>query len=141
MSGRKKYSKEFKLDAVSLVLEQNYSRAEAARSLELNSNMLGRWVAEHRDGNGQIRLQDMYATGVKRLIYIVGAAPSPRYSKSRCKLTDIAAGAPLLQYISAQSTNCSIRAQSVAGKKSRSRFNASRRFSSINDVDLINCFA
>jgi len=53
MSGRKKYSKEFKLDAVSLVLEQDYSRSEAARSLGLNSNMLGRWVAEHRDGDGQ----------------------------------------------------------------------------------------
>ena len=53
MSRRKKYSKEFKLDAVSLVLEQDYSRAEAARSLGLNRNMLGRWVAEHRDGGGQ----------------------------------------------------------------------------------------
>ena len=30
MSTRKKYSKEFKLDAVSLVLEQGYSRAAAA---------------------------------------------------------------------------------------------------------------
>ncbi len=53
MSARKKYSKEFKLDAVSLVLDQNYSRVEAARSLGLNSNMLGRWVAEHRDEDGQ----------------------------------------------------------------------------------------
>jgi len=53
MSGRKKYSKEFKIDAVSLVLDQDYSRAAAARSLGLNSNMLGRWVAEHRDGDGQ----------------------------------------------------------------------------------------
>jgi transposase len=53
MSVRKKYSKEFKLDAVSLVLDQNYSRVEAARSLGLNSNMLGRWVAEHRDGDAQ----------------------------------------------------------------------------------------
>jgi len=53
MSSRKKYSKEFKLDAVSLVLEQDYSRAEAARSLGLNGNMLGRWVSEHRDGDGQ----------------------------------------------------------------------------------------
>ena len=33
MVARKKYSKEFKLDAVSLVLEQDYSRTEAARSL------------------------------------------------------------------------------------------------------------
>ena len=53
MSRRKKYSKEFKLDAVSLVLDQNYSRAEAARSLGLNSNMLGRWVSEHQTEGGQ----------------------------------------------------------------------------------------
>ena len=53
MSGRKKYSKEFKLDAVSLVLDQGYSRAEAARSLGLNSNMLGRWVSEHQTDGGQ----------------------------------------------------------------------------------------
>jgi transposase len=53
MSRRKKYSKEFKLDAVSLVLDQAYSRAEAARSLGLNHNMLGRWVSEYRDGDGQ----------------------------------------------------------------------------------------
>ena len=53
MSRRKKYSKEFKLDAVSLVLEQSYSRAEAARSLGLNSNMLGRWVLEQQEDGGQ----------------------------------------------------------------------------------------
>ena len=53
MSRRKKYSKEFKLDAVSLVLDQGYSRAEAARSLGLNSNMLGRWVLEKRYDDGQ----------------------------------------------------------------------------------------
>ena len=53
MSNRKKYSKEFKLDAVSLVLDQSYSRAEAARSLGLNSNMLGRWVSEHQTDGGQ----------------------------------------------------------------------------------------
>ncbi len=54
MGRRKKYSKEFKLDAVSLVLEQNYSRAAAARSLEINENMLGRWVLEHqKDDDGQ----------------------------------------------------------------------------------------
>ena len=53
MSRRKKYSKEFKLDAVSLVLDQGYSRAEAARSLGLNSNMLGRWVSEQLTDGGQ----------------------------------------------------------------------------------------
>ncbi|WP_404418843.1 IS3 family transposase [Marinospirillum sp.] len=53
MTTRKKYSKEFKLDAISLVLEQNYTRTEAARSLGINSQMLGRWVQEHRSDEGQ----------------------------------------------------------------------------------------
>ena len=44
MKTRKSYSKEFKLDAVSLVTEQNYKVAEAARSLGISSNMLGRWL-------------------------------------------------------------------------------------------------
>ena len=53
MNVRKKYSKEFKLDAVSLVLEQGYSRTEAARNLDINAHMLGRWVKEHREDDGQ----------------------------------------------------------------------------------------
>ncbi len=39
MTTRKKYTKEFKLDAVSLVTDQGYSRAEAARSLGINANI------------------------------------------------------------------------------------------------------
>ena len=53
MTTRKQYSKEFKLDAISLVVEQGYSRAEAARSLEINANMLGRWLREHEAPEGQ----------------------------------------------------------------------------------------
>jgi len=53
MTTRKKYSKEFKLDAVSLVTEQGYSRAEAARSLGINANMLCRWVNEDQAGDAQ----------------------------------------------------------------------------------------
>lgn len=53
MSKRKCYSKEFKLDAISLVLEQGYTRKEAARSLEINANMLGRWIKEHEADDGQ----------------------------------------------------------------------------------------
>ena len=48
MTKRKSYSKEFKRDAVSLVLEQNYSRAEAALSLEVGINALSRWVKEYQ---------------------------------------------------------------------------------------------
>ncbi len=53
MTRRKKYSKEFKLDAVSLVIEHDYSRAAASRSLDINANMLGRWVKEHQSEDGQ----------------------------------------------------------------------------------------
>ena len=52
MTTRKKYSKELKLDAVSLVTDQGYSRAEAARSLGLNANMLCRWVQEEQVSDG-----------------------------------------------------------------------------------------
>ena len=61
MTKRKQYTKEFKLDAVRLVTEQGYTRAEAARNLGLNANMLGRWVQESRAdeheafrGNGKL---------------------------------------------------------------------------------------
>jgi transposase len=54
MNTRKKYPKEFKLDAVSLVLDQSYTRIEAAKSLGINSTMLGRWVKEYqRSSDGQ----------------------------------------------------------------------------------------
>lgn len=53
MKSRKRYSKEFKLDAVSLVLEQDYTRSEAARSLGIDARMLGRWVKEHQANGGE----------------------------------------------------------------------------------------
>ena len=62
MTTRKKYSQEFKLDAVSLVLEQGYSRAAASRNLSINPNILGRWVKDYQEqdageafrGNGKL---------------------------------------------------------------------------------------
>jgi len=60
MNKRKKYSKEFKQDAVRLVTEQGYSIAEAARNLGINDNMLGRWKRESNEqedafrGNGRL---------------------------------------------------------------------------------------
>ena len=53
MVTRKKYSKEFKLDAISLVVEQGYTRSEAARSLGINANMLTCWITEHESDEGQ----------------------------------------------------------------------------------------
>ena len=52
MTKRKKYSKEFKLDAIALVVEQNYSQAEASRNLGVNPNILGRWIKEAENDDG-----------------------------------------------------------------------------------------
>jgi len=43
---RKKFSREFKLEAVNLVKERGVSISQAARDLEINHNMLRRWVKE-----------------------------------------------------------------------------------------------
>ena len=40
---RRTYTAEFKVDAVKLVTEQGYSFAEAARSLDLNANVIRSW--------------------------------------------------------------------------------------------------
>ena len=40
---RKSYSRQFKIDAVKLVTDQGYKISEAARNLEINPNLLGKW--------------------------------------------------------------------------------------------------
>jgi transposase len=59
---RREFSKEFKRDAISLVIDQGYSRADASRSLGIHTALLGRWVREHTDdgedafrGKGKLR--------------------------------------------------------------------------------------
>ena len=44
---RKQYTREFKKEAVELVTRQNYTVSEAAKSLDINGNMLGRWRREY----------------------------------------------------------------------------------------------
>jgi transposase len=43
---KKRYTQEFKQEAVKLVTEQGYSQAEASRCLGICSNNLSRWVQE-----------------------------------------------------------------------------------------------
>jgi transposase len=43
---RRKFSREFKLEAVKLVRERGVSYAQAARDLDVNVNMLRRWAKE-----------------------------------------------------------------------------------------------
>jgi transposase len=47
---RRKYTQEFKEEAVKLITEQGYQIAEAARNLGVNENMLGRWKREVEGG-------------------------------------------------------------------------------------------
>lgn len=46
---RRRFTKEFKDDAVSLVVEQGYSCAEVGRRLGVSENNVNRWVRRHRD--------------------------------------------------------------------------------------------
>ena len=57
----KKYSKEFKIDAISLVTEQNYTQTEAATSLGITPKLISRWIKEYKTdeehafrGNGKL---------------------------------------------------------------------------------------
>ena len=41
---RRKYTEEFRQEAVNLVTEQGYKASEAARNLGINESMLRRWI-------------------------------------------------------------------------------------------------
>jgi transposase len=43
---RKRYTKEFKLEAVKLVTEQGYTQSEASESLGISYQNLSRWIGE-----------------------------------------------------------------------------------------------
>jgi transposase len=48
-----KYSKEFKLDAINLVIEQGYTQTEAAKSLSISPKMISRWIKEYNEQDSQ----------------------------------------------------------------------------------------
>lgn len=48
MAGRKRYSREFKLEAVKLVTERGVTVAQASRDLGVHVNVLRVWVRELR---------------------------------------------------------------------------------------------
>jgi len=53
---RRKYTEDFKRDAVALVTEQGYKISEAARSLDINDNLLRRWQQQFEAEASGIRL-------------------------------------------------------------------------------------
>ena len=48
---RRRFTQEFKDDAVNLVLEQGYSCAEVGRRLGVRENNINRWVRQYREKN------------------------------------------------------------------------------------------
>ncbi len=50
---RRTHSREFKQEAVVLVVEQGYSCAEAGRSLGVNGAMIGRWKRQLEDDTSE----------------------------------------------------------------------------------------
>jgi len=62
---RRTYAKEFKNEAVRLVLEQGYKAAEVERNLGIGSNIVSRWVRESKEdpedafaGKGRLKPPD-----------------------------------------------------------------------------------
>lgn len=53
---RKKYTEDFKREAVMLVTEQGYTVPQAARSLEIGDNLLRRWKQEFEEETAGTRL-------------------------------------------------------------------------------------
>jgi transposase len=49
---RRKYTAEFKRSAVALMLEQSYTRQQAAQSLGIGVSNLDNWLRQHRESNG-----------------------------------------------------------------------------------------
>lgn len=50
---RRRFSREFKVEAVRLVVERGVSMAQAARDLGVHVSVLRNWVREHRDNPEQ----------------------------------------------------------------------------------------
>lgn len=72
---RREFSKEFKEDAVSLVLNQGYSRTEAAKSLGIHPGLLSRWIRERKvdesnafRGRGKLRADQEEVRQLKETI-------------------------------------------------------------------------
>ena len=63
---RRKFNREYKLEAVRLVRERNVSVAQAARDLDVHENVLRKWVKEYGSdpvqafpGHGQMKPEQL----------------------------------------------------------------------------------
>jgi len=70
---RRIFSREFKVEAVRLVQERGVSIAQASRDLDLNDNVLRRWIREMSSdpsqafpGRGQMRADELEVEKLRR---------------------------------------------------------------------------
>ena len=64
---RSNYTEDFKREAVALVTEQGYKISEAARSLDVGANLIGRWRREFEEEASGARLSGDEKEELKRL--------------------------------------------------------------------------
>ena len=70
---RRKFSREFKLEAVKLVVDRGVAVAQAARDLDLHENVLRKWVREQAadpqqafPGKGQMKPEQLEIEKLRR---------------------------------------------------------------------------
>lgn len=70
---RRKFSREYKLEAVKLVKERGVAVAQAARDLDVHENVLRKWVREYDDdpsqsfpGKGQMKPEQLEIDWLRR---------------------------------------------------------------------------
>ena len=70
---RRKFSREFKLEAVKLVMDRGVAVAQAARDLDLHENVLRKWVREQAadpqqafPGHGQMKPEQLEIDRLRR---------------------------------------------------------------------------
>ena len=72
MRNLKKYTIEFKKEAVKLVSDHGYSQAEAGKNLDVNPKNISRWVKEYSDDNGNKKQPTAEQQELKRLYKEIG---------------------------------------------------------------------
>jgi transposase len=64
----KKYTQEFKEEAIKLITEQGYSQAEVSRNLGVSDTSVNRWLLEHLSGKSKkSHLEENEQEELKRL--------------------------------------------------------------------------
>ena len=72
---RRRFTREFKLEAVRQVMREDRTQKQVAEELGLNANLLGRWVKQHRvdpsqsfPGNGNLKARDKEVEDLRRQV-------------------------------------------------------------------------